>query len=345
MGVKITELVPCREIEFKDLKDKIVVVDASLFLYQFLTTIRQPDGTPLMDSSGRVTSHLVGLFSRSAKLMQYGIRLAYVFDGEPPKLKIAEQERRHELKLEAKEKYKEAVRREDVEGMKKYAARTARLSREMVDEAKELLHGLGLPVVQAASEAEAQASHIVKKGDAFALATQDADALMFGATKIVRNLSLVGRKKQANKLSYRSIKPEIIDLAETLNHLGIDQDQLIALCMLVGTDYNRGGIKGIGQKGALKLVKQQGRNFEKLFYDAGWQNAFPDLSWKVVFDTVKTIPVTNNYKLQWKDIDDDALYKLLVDEHNFSQERVDSAIGKMVREKESKQQKGLNDFF
>ena len=345
MGVKITDLVQCREISFSELSTKVIAVDASLFLYQFLTTIRQANGAPLMDSEGRVTSHLVGLFSRTTRLMQYGIKLAYVFDGVPPKLKFAEQERRRELKHEAAMKYKEAVAKEDLDEMKKYAGRTSRLSKDMVDESKQLLRSLGIPVIQAPSEAEAQASHMVKKGDAFALATQDADALMFGATRIVRNLSLVGRKKQANRLSYEMVKPEIIELSEILKELNIDQDQLIAVCMLVGTDYNSGGIKGIGQKNAVKMVREHAKNFDTLFSETCWNESFPKTPWKLIFDTIKQIPVTDDYKLEWSPVDEKALHKLLVDEHNFSEERVDSTIEKLKVMKNAKQQRGLSDFI
>jgi flap endonuclease-1 len=344
MGVKISELIPARQIEFRDLAGKVIAVDASLFLYQFITTIRQADGHPLMDSKGRVTSHLVGLFSRTTRLMSYGIKLCYVFDGKPPELKTREQERRRELKRGARVRYEEAVKEEDLEAMKKYASRTSRLSKDMIDEAKQLVQALGLPVIQAPSEAEAQAAHIVKNGDAFAVATQDADALMFGSPKIVRNLSMVGRRKKVNKLSYSAVKPEVIDLSETLNAMGIDNDQLIALSMLVGTDYNLGGIRGIGQKGALKLVKEHGKDWEALFRAVEWDRHYPELPWEKVFYTVKKIPV-GDYRLEWGTLDEETLNRLLVEEHDFSEERVSSSISRLVKEKHAKSQKGLGDFF
>jgi flap endonuclease-1 len=345
MGVKITDLIPARELEFRDLAGKVIAVDASLFLYQFITTIRQPDGHPLMDSKGRVTSHLVGLFSRTTRLMNYGIKLCYVFDGKPPELKTKEQQRRRELKAEAKAKYEAAVKAEDAQAMRKYAGRTSRLTREMVDEAKELLGALGVPVIQAPSEAEAQAAHMVKKGDAYAIATQDADALMFGSPKIVRNLSMVGRRKRVNKLSYQAFKPEIIDLAETLNALGIDNDQLIALSMLVGTDYNLGGIRGIGQKGALKLVKEHKKDWKALFTAVAWDKHYPDLSWETVFYAVKKIPVSDDYELEGGAVDEGKLDDLLIKEHDFSKQRVANAIKKLLKEKQSKSQTGLGDFM
>ena len=67
MGCAITDLLISHTIELGDLKNKKLMVDAFNMLYQFLTTIRQSDGTPLMDSKGRITSHLTGLFNRTTK--------------------------------------------------------------------------------------------------------------------------------------------------------------------------------------------------------------------------------------------------------------------------------------
>lgn len=342
MGVQITELLLKKEINLNELANKVIAVDSHLFLYQFLTTIRQRDGSLLIDSKGRVTSHLAGLFARSTKLIESGLKLVYVFDGEPPELKHEEREKRKEMKIEAQKRYEEAKKKRDIEEMKKYAARTTRLTPEMIEEAKKLIQALGIPIIEAPSEGEAQAAYLVKKNKAFAVASQDADALLFSAPVLVRNLSVVGKKKKANKMAFETFKPEIIDLAENLNNLGIDQDQLIVLGILVGTDYNPGGVKGIGPKNALKLLKQHKKNFDKLFKEVDWHFKY---SWKEVFETFKKMPVTDKFKLEWKEIDKEKVIKLLVDEHDFSEERVNRGIERLVKEKEKKQQKGLGDFF
>jgi flap endonuclease-1 len=201
MGVAITELLEGKELTIEQLHGKVFAVDAFNMLYQFLTTIRMQDGTPLKDSKGNVTSHLIGLFARSTTLMSQGLRLAFVFDGEPPALKRQERERRHAVKVEALRQFKKAEAKEDIEEMKKYAGRTATLNSEMVNEAKVLLAALGLPVIQAPSEGEAQAAHICKRGDAYAVISQDADALLFGAPRVVRNLNLTGRRKKGGALA------------------------------------------------------------------------------------------------------------------------------------------------
>lgn len=344
MGVQITELFEKEKISLNSLNNKKIVVDTYNQLYQFLTTIRQPDGTPLMDSKGRITSHLTGLFSRTARLLQNGIKLAFVFDGKPPKLKKEERDRRKNLKLEAEKKYKIAVKKRDVIEMKKYAARTSRLDNEMIEDSKKLITAFGLPIIQAPSEGEAQAAYMVRKGEFFAVASQDTDSLIFGAYKLVRNLSITGRRKHTGQNYYEEAKPEIIELSKNIKKLGINQDQLIVLAMLVGTDFNVRGIKGIGPKNALKLVKQFGSDFAPLFKEVNWNKYF-GFSWKKVYDLIKNMPTTDNYKIEWKAPDDNKIIKLLVDEHDFSEERITKTLDNLSKEKEKQKQKGLGDFF
>ena len=296
-----------------------------------------------MDSKGNVTAHLVGLFTRTTNLMQKGLKLVYVFDGKPPDLKQKTTEKRKSLKLEAEKKFLEAKKREDVEEMKKYAARTSRLTKDMVDESKKLISLLGLPSIQAPSEGEAQAAYMVKKGEGFAVGSQDYDSLIHGATKLVRNLSIVGRRKKGKTIGYETVKPELIDLSENLNSLGIDQNQLIALAMIIGTDYNPLGIKGIGPKNALKLVKQYKSDFDVLFKEVKWNNYF-EFPWTDVYYLIKKIPTTDDYKLEWKEINNENLYELLVKEHDFSEERVKNTLEKFNTKNIEKQQKSLSDF-
>ena len=343
MGVAFKDLIIAKEIDFNFLKNKIIVLDTYNVLYQFLTTIRGIDGALLTDSKGNITSHLVGLFSRTANLMQKGVKLIFVFDGKPPELKQKTREKRKALKLEAEKKFLEAKKIRDKKEMKKYASRTSRLSKEMVEESKELISLLGIPIVQAPSEGEAQAAYMVKENRGFAVASQDFDALIHGATRLVRNLSISGRRKNGKGVSYEIIKPELLDLSENLNNMGIDQDQLIALAMIIGTDYNPGGIKGIGPKTALKLVKQHKLDFDALFKEIKWKDHF-DFPWTVVYYIIKKIPTTDNYKLEWKNIDKDKLHKLLVDKHDFSEQRVENTLEKLKKATTEKQQKSLGDF-
>jgi len=344
MGINFKDIIVKKEVSFDDLKNKILVIDSFNILYQFLATIRQADGTPLMDSKGRITSHLNGLFYRTTKMMQCSIKPAFVFDGKSPELKHREHERRQGLKKEAQKKFDEAKEKEDTEAMRKYAQRAMSLSREMVDQAKELILALGLPVIQAPSEGEAQAAYIVKKNDAFAVVSQDYDSLLSGADRLIQNLTVSERKKMPGKLSYATIKPELIELDYNLNNLGIDNDQLIAVAMLVGTDYNYGGVKGIGPKNAIKLVKQHGKDFEKLFKEVKFEEAC-GIGWTEIYDTIKKMPVTDDYSIKFRNIDEEKVKKILVDDFDFSGERVQSQLDKLVKKAKEKQQKGLSQWF
>lgn len=341
MGIGLKDLIIGEELDIKDLANKIVCIDAPMLLYQFLTTIRQSDGSYFTDKNGNITSHLIGLNSRITKLIQYGLKLVIIFDGKPPELKKQEQEKRRERKKEAEEKYKIAMEKKDFAEMKKYASRSVHLNSEIIQESKEFLEAFGLPIIDAPSEAEVQGSQIVKNGDAFAVATQDADALMVGCPRIIKNLSLLGKHKKANKLDYQTYKPELVKLADVLNNSGIDQEQLVLLSILIGTDFNPGGIKGIGPKNALKIVKE---NPTKELLKIAISDKI-EFDFDAVYATIKNIPVTNEYKLEWKDINEDKIYEILVEKHNFSEERVKKNLESLKEYSNSKKQSSLNAFF
>ncbi|HJN56391.1 MAG: flap endonuclease-1 [Candidatus Woesearchaeota archaeon] len=343
MGVAFKGIIVSQETDLDFFKNKIIILDAHNILYQFITTIRGRDGSQLMDSKGNITSHLVGLFTRTANLMQRGIKIAFVFDGKPPELKQKTREQRKKLKLDAERKFQEAKKRGDEEEMKKYASRTSRLTKDMIEESKKLISSMGLPVVQAPSEGEAQASYMVKENHGFAVGSQDFDSLIHGATRLARNLSVAGRRKKGNTIGYETIKPELIGLSENLHNLGIDSDQLIALSIIIGTDYNPGGIKGIGPKNALKLVKKHKNDFDSLFKEVKWDDFF-QFSWEEVYYLIKKMPVTDDFKLGWGNVKKDELYKLLVDKHDFSEQRVNSTLQKINNGTAKKQQKSLSDF-
>lgn len=345
MGLNFKDLVVKKEISISDLKGKVLAVDSMNLLYQFLTTIRSPDGSVLTDSKGRVTSHLIGLFSRTTSLMEQGLKLVFVFDGKAPKIKKKTWEKRTQTKQEASLKLKEAEVAGDIEGMRKFAARTAILTKDMIDDAKNVIKALGLPIVQAPSEGEAQTAYMVKKGDAYASVSQDYDNLIFSCPLLVRNLSIAGKRKKKGKFGFESVKPEMIFLKEVLDNLEVTLDQLTVMAILTGTDYNPGGVKGIGPKKSLKLVKEHGEDFDKVFEEAKWEEHFHDLSWQEVFDTIKKMQVTDKYDLEWKQINEKNLIRLLVEEHDFSEERVRSKLEKLKKVRSELNQKGLKQFF
>jgi flap endonuclease-1 len=343
MGVALTELIEGKPIELADLKGKIVAIDAFNFLYQFLASLRGPDGSLLTDSHGNVTSHLIGLFSRTSRFMQLGIKCVFVFDGEHPELKQKEIERRSKIKQDAQKEYDIAKERQDIDAMKKFAQRTTRLTPEMVSDAKDLLLAMGIPVIQAPSEGEAQAAFMAKRGDVDFIASQDTDSLLFGAPKVIRNLSILGKRKKVSKVTYETVSPEVLTLSDVLNKLGLDIRGLILLSMLVGTDFNVGGIKGIGPKKALKLVKEHS-DTDTLFLTAKW-NDFFEYDWKDVYELFSNMPYTEAYELVWKPVNEDKIVDVLVTRHDFQKERVLSTIADLKKSEVANAQKGLGDFL
>lgn len=344
MGVAIKELLYHTETSIEQLQGKIIAVDAMNMLYQFLTTIRQHDGTPLKDHNGNITSHLTGLFSRVTKLMEKGLKLVFVFDGQMPELKLEERKRRDKLKIKALEAYKKAEDEKDIAGMKKYAGRSTRITKEIIEESKDLLRALGIPVVQAPSEGEAQAAFMVSKGDCDLVASQDIDCMIYGAPKVVRNLSLSQRKKKINALTYKSVLPELMVLDKVLKELDLSLDQLRVLSILVGTDFNIGGIKGVGPKKGLNLVKKHGEDFDSLFKEVNFSESFP-VGWKAIFDTIKYIPTSSDYELKWLNIDSEKVIDILVSKHDFSKERVVDKLDYLEKNKLKSQQTALAKFF
>ncbi len=342
MGSKIMELFDKQVIDLKDLKGKVLVVDTYNQLYMFLSSIRQADGTLLLDSKGEVTSHLSGLFTRFTRLMREGVRFIFVFDGKPPELKLQERHRRRAIKQSAAKAYEEAKEAKDLKEMRKYASRTSELTKDMIEDAKRLITALGMPWVQAPEEGEAQAAHIVKESDAYAVLSQDADSLMFGAPRVVRNLTITQRRKRTGAQAYQRIEPELVSLTDNLNKLGLDQDQLIVLSLLTGTDYNVGGIKGIGPKKALALVTKHGKQFDDIFKEAGWDATF-SFPWNEAYDTIKHARTTTDYSLDFKAPDKAAVMDLLVDQHDFSPERVKKTLDDLDAQQPKEQT--LNKWF
>lgn len=337
MGLQIGDIVSRKALDLKDLKGKVIAVDAFNAIYQFLSSIRQPDGTPLMDSEGRVTSHLSGLFYRNIALLAEGIKLIYVFDGEYNELKGKTHEIRNEAKREAELKFRTALEEEDVDSMGKYAKGMSRLTSEMIEESKELLEAMGIAVVQAPSEGEMQCAELVKSGQAYAVGSQDYDALVVGGTRLIQNLTLARQRKTASGMVY--ISPELIEYEKVLNSLDVNGDQLICLAILVGTDFNPGGVRGLGPKKSLTLVKQK-KYPVAIFEEVEERFGKLDFNWKDVFEIFKK-PKVSKEKIDFPKLDEARLKEILVKEHDFSMDRIEKQLDKLRTVKKAAGQKTL----
>jgi flap endonuclease-1 len=341
LGVNLTPIILKRTLSLDDLRDKSLAVDANNYLYQFLALIRTRDGTPLQDKKGNITSHLAGLLFRSTCLIQdYGIRLVFVFDGKPPKQKEQEIIKRRERRTKALSEYNQALEKGDLATAWSKAVMTSRLTTPLVGDAKRLLGLLGIPFVQSPSEAEAQAAFMAKKGDVWAASSKDYDSLLFGAPRLLRYLTIYGREFYPSKGTSRPLRPELMELERILTHYGITRQQLVDVAILVGTDFNR-GIKGIGPKIALRLVKKN-ESIENL----------PDNLKSCLTENFKEVrniflkpPVLDNYSINYHEMQEEALIRFLCVERDFSLERVKRVIDRMKKFCADKKQMRLENWF
>ncbi|HMK15714.1 MAG TPA: flap endonuclease-1, partial [Methanomicrobiales archaeon] len=308
MGVDIRDiLVPYKKPVGWDTLAGVAAIDAHNALYQFLSIIRQPDGTPLMDSRGRVTSHLSGILFRVLNFLELGIRPVFVFDGTPPDFKGATIAERKEIRREATAKWEEAKAKGEVAEARKYAQASSRVDEFVISSSKELLGLLGIPWVQAPSEGEAQAAHMVAKGSATYAVSQDYDLLLFGAPTLVRNLTVSGKRKVRGRTI--TVNPEKLLLKEVLDGLNLTREQLIQIGILVGTDFNE-GVRGIGPKKAIQIVNE-GK------FDGTLKEKLPDFDPAPVTEFFMKPPVTDDYSITWKPVNADGVTKMLCDNFDF----------------------------
>ncbi|MHA1805151.1 MAG: flap endonuclease-1 [Promethearchaeota archaeon] len=348
MGIKINELVNeiKRPITFENLNNRKIAIDAFNTIYQFLAIIRQHDGTPLKDYKGNVTSHLSGLFYRTINFIEYNIKPIYVFDGEPTILKLETLKERRQIKKEAREKMLKAQDEEDFAEAKKYAQMTSKLDSYMIEESKKLLTYMGIPVVEAKSEGEAQSAYLVEKGDAWACASQDYDTLLFGGKRLLRNFA-IGRSKKVKQTTV-TLDIEYISLSKFLEKHEITRRQLIDMGILIGTDFFP-GIKGIGQHKALDLIKKYGSLEEIIKNESSLKEKLKDLTPDLIEqlrDLFLNPKINKDYpSLKWNKVNYDKVIELLVDVHDFSKQRVENALERLKKLDSSSTQLTLDKFF
>ena len=337
MGVKFKDIVSPEEISLKDLEGRTVAIDAYNTIYQFLSGIRQRDGSPLMDQNGNVTSHLSGILYRTASIVDKGIKPIYVFDGDSSEYKAKTIEQRRAIKEEAMEKWEEAKAAGNIEEARKFAIRTSRMSPYILESSKKLLDYMGIPYVQAEGEGEAQGAYMVEQGDAWAVASQDYDCLLFGAPRIVRNLTLSGGLSNL----------EYLELEKVLNEIDLTREQLIDVALMVGTDFNE-GIHGIGAKTGLKLIRNN--TLEDILVQKGITEVevepdeLRDIFLKHDVNTDYEIKFKSaDYEIKFKSAKKDKLVEFMCEEHGFSESRVLNVTEKL--KKLGSTQKSLEDWF
>ncbi|AIZ56279.1 flap endonuclease 1 [Candidatus Methanoplasma termitum] len=342
MGVNLSSLTEPKTVELSELEGKTVAIDAYNTIYQFLSIIRQPDGQPLCDRTGRVTSHLSGLLYRTANLITSGIEPCFVFDGKPHPLKMAILAERKERREKAADEWEEAIEEGDIKKAFSKAQQTSKMTPEIRESSRELISYLGLPMVDAPSDGEGQAAYMCSKGDVWAAASQDFDSLLFGAPTLVRNMTITGRRKVPGKDQYKDVRTEVIDSKEFLESLEITKEQLVDICILMGTDFNP-GIPGIGPKKGLKLIKDHG-DLEHVISSKSYDIPL----YQDVRDIFLKSKYTDDYSTTSSEIQRDKIIGML-EGYDFSKERIEGTLDRIdvarKNNRSKKSQRSLDAWF
>jgi len=318
---------------------RLLAIDASMCLYQFLIMIRENNsGTynNLTNQEGQITSHIIGMLTRTLRLMEAGIKPVYVFDGKPPELKLGELQQRREKRQEATANLQSALESGDQEQILKSTKMTVKVTKEQNEQTKQLLRLMGVPVVDAPSEAEATCAALCRDGKVFAAATEDADCLTFGTKTLVRNLMAAeSQKKQILEVS----------LERALEQLNISMDQFIDFCILCGCDYCD-TIKGVGPSTAIRLIVQHG-SLEKVLENTETDKIPANFRYQSARDFFRECEAvdTSSVEFEFTDPDFDGLTKFLVEDYSFSKERVERYVERLKTAKSRTKQRPLTSFF
>ncbi|KAK7392145.1 hypothetical protein VNO78_20575 [Psophocarpus tetragonolobus] len=346
MGIKgLTKLLAdnapksMKENKFESYFGRKIAIDASMSIYQFLIVVGRSGTEMLTNEAGEVTSHLQGMFSRTIRLLEAGMKPVYVFDGKPPDLKKQELAKRFSKRAEATEDLSEALETANKEDIEKFSKRTVKVTKQHNEDCIRLLRLMGVPVVEAPSEAEAQCAALCKAGKVYAVASEDMDSLTFGAPKFLRHLMDPSSKK---------IPVMEFDVAKVLEELNLTMDQFIDLCILSGCDYCE-SIRGIGGQTALKLIRQHGtienilENINKERYQI--PDNWPYQEARRLFKEPMVITDEKELDIKWSAPDEEGLITFLVNENGFNSDRVTKAIEKIKAAKNKSSQGRLESFF
>ncbi|CAF9920130.1 MAG: Elongation of fatty acids protein 2 [Heterodermia speciosa] len=316
---------------------------SSMSIYSFLIAVRSNDGQQLMNESGETTSHIMGMFYRTLRMVDNGIKPLYVFDGAPPKLKSGELAKRVARKAEANESHEEAKETGTAEEVEKFARRTVRVTREHNDECKRLLKLMGVPYIVAPTEAEAQCAVLARAEKVYAAASEDMDTLCFDSPILLRHLTYSEQRKE----------PILeIHLERVLAGLEMDRAQFVDLCILLGCDYVD-PIPKVGPQTALNLIREHGtleKVVEHIEKDPKKKYTIPaDWPYKdarELFFNPDVRPADHaECDFKWDAPDVDGLVNFLVTEKGFSEDRVRNAAARLTKNLKSAQQTRLEGFF
>ncbi|KAH7437330.1 hypothetical protein KP509_05G066100 [Ceratopteris richardii] len=327
------------EQKFESYFGRKIAIDASMSIYQFLIVVGRIGTETLTNEAGEVTSHLQGMFTRTIRLLEAGIKPVYVFDGQPPELKKAELAKRFSRREDANAGLAEAVETGDKADIEKYSKRTVKVTKQHNEDCRRLLRLMGVPVIEAPGEAEAECAALCKSGKVYAVASEDMDSLTFGTPKFLRHLM---------EPTSRKLPVVEFDISKVLQGLELTMEQFIDLCILCGCDYCD-TIKGIGAQTALKLIRQYGclesviENLNKDRYQI--PDLWPFKEARELFKSPLVTPEQDQMELKWSPPDEEGLLKFLVEENGFNNDRILKAIEKIKAAKNKSSQGRLDSFF
>lgn len=312
-----------------------IAIDASMCIYQFLIAVRQ-EGNMLVNEDGETTSHLMGLFYRTIRMVDSGIKPVYVFDGKPPEMKSDELVKRQERRKEAEAELAKATEEENQENVEKFSKRLVKVTKQHVEDCKELLRLMGIPFIEAPGEAEAQCAAMVRNGSVFATGTEDMDALTFGCSVLVRHLTV----SEARKLPIREFR-----LDRVLSEMEFSMEQFVDLCILLGCDYCE-TIRGVGPKRAVELIRKH-KDIETILKFLDKKYAAPE-NW--LFKEARQLflkpDVTDcTEELKWSEPDEDALVAFMCEKNGFNEDRIRNGAKKLTKARSSVTQGRIDTFF
>lgn len=341
-----------KETEKKSYMGRTLAIDASMQLYQMMIMVRSSgDGGPgqmLMNEAGDITSHIIGMFARTTNMLEKGIKPVFVFDGKPPEFKSGELAKRQAAKKKAHEDVAEAETRlkdgdgdakEAIDDINKAMKRTVRVTKEHNDDVKTLFRLMGIPIVEAPCEAEAQCAELCKSGQVWGVGTEDMDALTFKTPILLRKLTVPdSQKMKVVELHYDWI----------IKGLGLTDEQFVDLCILCGCDYCP-SIKGIGKKTALKLIKEHG-SIEKILESIDREKYAVPEALENDLDNIRGLftdaEVTKGpMDLTAKPMNEPELIRWLVEDKQFDEKRVTNTIARIKKSKAQTSQSRMDSFF
>ncbi|KAG7022370.1 Flap endonuclease 1 [Cucurbita argyrosperma subsp. argyrosperma] len=329
MGIKgLTKLLAdnapkgMKEQKFESYFGRKIAIDASMSIYQFLIVVGRSGTEMLTNEAGEVTSHLQGMFNRTIRLLEAGVKPVYVFDGKPPDLKKQELAKRYSKRADATADLADAIEVGNKEDIEKFSKRTVKVTKQHNDDCKRLLRLMGVPVIEV-----------------YAVASEDMDSLTFGSPRFLRHLM---------DPSSRKIPVMEFEVAKILEELNLTMDQFVDLCILSGCDYCD-SIRGIGGQTALKLIRQHGSienileniNKERYQIPEGW----PFQEARQLFKEPLVCTDEEQLDIKWTTPDEEGLISFLVNENGFNSDRVTKAVEKIKAAKNKSSQGRMESFF